>query len=238
MTPAATARVLRSDVPLGSYPDRVTDDLVHWARATPDATFLAERDGSEREHHAHHRRPEDENDPCHRRQQSSEDDRGEGVNLLREQIDDQRERDHDQRAGYQQQFGVGLRVDVVGDVERQRVVAAVREHVAMLSGEFGDVAPMTSVRWLPTRRCGSTRFVGRVPDLFAIDDALNAVHHPATTGATGSGVAQGLLASVIVSPTRASATSLIAAVKKPTSPGPSSGHSRGNGPKTPIVWIS
>jgi feruloyl-CoA synthase len=42
---ARDARVLRSEVPLGPYPERVTDDLVRWARATPDATFLAERDG-------------------------------------------------------------------------------------------------------------------------------------------------------------------------------------------------
>ena len=39
------ARVLRSDVPLGEYPDRITADLIRWARRTPDAIFLAERDG-------------------------------------------------------------------------------------------------------------------------------------------------------------------------------------------------
>ncbi len=41
----SAARTLRSDVALQPYPDRVTDDLVRWARETPDATFLAERDG-------------------------------------------------------------------------------------------------------------------------------------------------------------------------------------------------
>ncbi len=47
MTPAhaPAARVLRSDVALGEYPDRVTADLIRWARRTPDAIFLAERDG-------------------------------------------------------------------------------------------------------------------------------------------------------------------------------------------------
>ena len=39
------ARVLRAEVPLGPYPDRVTDDLERWARERPGATFLAERDG-------------------------------------------------------------------------------------------------------------------------------------------------------------------------------------------------
>jgi hypothetical protein len=42
---APAARILRADVPLAPYPERVTDDLVRWARETPGATFLAERDG-------------------------------------------------------------------------------------------------------------------------------------------------------------------------------------------------
>ncbi|HEY0615887.1 MAG TPA: AMP-binding protein, partial [Candidatus Elarobacter sp.] len=42
---ASGARVLRSDVPLRAYPARLTDDLVRWASATPDAVFLAEREG-------------------------------------------------------------------------------------------------------------------------------------------------------------------------------------------------
>src|SRR5579875_1227372 len=45
MTAHAAARVLRADVPLGPYPDRVTDDLVRWARETPDAPFVAQRAG-------------------------------------------------------------------------------------------------------------------------------------------------------------------------------------------------
>jgi len=42
MQPAA--RTLRSEIALLPYPDRVTDDLARWARETPDATFLAQRD--------------------------------------------------------------------------------------------------------------------------------------------------------------------------------------------------
>ena len=37
------ARTLRSEVALRPYPDRVTDDLLRWARETPDAIFLAQR---------------------------------------------------------------------------------------------------------------------------------------------------------------------------------------------------
>ena len=39
-------RVLRADLALAAYPDRVPDDLQRWARATPHATFLAERDAT------------------------------------------------------------------------------------------------------------------------------------------------------------------------------------------------
>ena len=59
-TPLHTPRVLPADVlitragdgtlhavsphPLGAYPERITDRLVHWAAAAPDRPFLAERD--------------------------------------------------------------------------------------------------------------------------------------------------------------------------------------------------
>ena len=33
-----------ADVPLGDYPPRITDQLVRWARATPDQTLFAQRD--------------------------------------------------------------------------------------------------------------------------------------------------------------------------------------------------
>ena len=39
------ARVIASDVPLGAYPKSVCEDLVAWAARTPDAIFLAERNG-------------------------------------------------------------------------------------------------------------------------------------------------------------------------------------------------
>jgi feruloyl-CoA synthase len=37
--------VVRNREPLGRYPERITDRLDHWAAATPDEIFLAERDG-------------------------------------------------------------------------------------------------------------------------------------------------------------------------------------------------
>jgi feruloyl-CoA synthase len=40
------ARVVRADLPLAAYADRVTDDLARWARETPHAVYLAEREGA------------------------------------------------------------------------------------------------------------------------------------------------------------------------------------------------
>ena len=36
---------LRPKMPLGEYPQRLTDRLHHWAKAAPDRIFMAERDG-------------------------------------------------------------------------------------------------------------------------------------------------------------------------------------------------
>jgi feruloyl-CoA synthase len=40
------AIVLRSPHPLPAYPQKLTERLVHWAKATPDCVFLAQRDAS------------------------------------------------------------------------------------------------------------------------------------------------------------------------------------------------
>ena len=38
--------ILRSREPLGPYPGKLTERLDHWAKATPDRVFMAERDAS------------------------------------------------------------------------------------------------------------------------------------------------------------------------------------------------
>jgi feruloyl-CoA synthase len=38
--------LIRSRYPLGDYPPRITDRLVHWAKLTPDRTFMAARDAN------------------------------------------------------------------------------------------------------------------------------------------------------------------------------------------------
>jgi feruloyl-CoA synthase len=44
-TASREQRVLRSDVPLGAFPDRVGDDLVRWASERPERVFIAQRSG-------------------------------------------------------------------------------------------------------------------------------------------------------------------------------------------------
>ena len=38
------ALLLRARAPLGPYPDRITERLIHWAERTPDRVFMADRD--------------------------------------------------------------------------------------------------------------------------------------------------------------------------------------------------
>jgi feruloyl-CoA synthase len=40
------AIIVKPVAPLGEYPQRITDRLLHWAELTPDRTFMAERDDS------------------------------------------------------------------------------------------------------------------------------------------------------------------------------------------------
>lgn len=59
---------------------------------------------------------------------------------------------------------------------------SVRERVAALQEALGDVGPMVQPRWHPIAAIGSPRFVGRVPDLWAIHSTLHAAEYPLTTG--------------------------------------------------------
>jgi tetratricopeptide (TPR) repeat protein len=67
---------------------------------------------------------------------------------------------------------------------------AVAERVGELPGPLGEVAPLVPARWLPTQGLGSTRFVGRLPEMWRLHSAL----HPDTTwltvGRRGPAVAQ------------------------------------------------
>jgi tetratricopeptide (TPR) repeat protein len=68
----------------------------------------------------------------------------------------------------------------------QAVAGRVRE----LPGPLGEVAPLVPSRWLPTQGLGSTRFVGRLPEMWRIHSALHPDTTRLTVGRTGPAVAQ------------------------------------------------
>jgi hypothetical protein len=67
---------------------------------------------------------------------------------------------------------------------------AVAEHVRGLPGPLGAVAPLVPPRWLPTQGLGSTRFVGRLPEMWRLHSALHPDTTRLTAGRSGPGVAQ------------------------------------------------
>jgi hypothetical protein len=67
---------------------------------------------------------------------------------------------------------------------------AVADRVQKLPGPLGQVAPLVPARWLPTQGLGSTRFVGRLPDMWRLHSALHPETTRLTVGRTGQAVAQ------------------------------------------------
>jgi hypothetical protein len=67
---------------------------------------------------------------------------------------------------------------------------AVAERVRKLPGPLGEVAPLVPARWLPTQGLGSTRFVGRLPEMWRLHSALHPDTTRLTVGRTGPAVAQ------------------------------------------------
>jgi hypothetical protein len=62
--------------------------------------------------------------------------------------------------------------------------------VRELAGPLGEVAPLVPARWLPTQGLGSTRFVGRLPEMWRLHSALHPDTTRLTVGRTGPAVAQ------------------------------------------------
>ena len=73
----------------------------------------------------------------------------------------------------------------------------------------------------------------QILEIRGVDRKQPAEHHLHRRTEAGQRRGDGLLSSVMVSPTRVSATSLIEAVRKPISPGPSSSSSTRFGVNTP-----
>ena len=71
-----------------------------------------------------------------------------------------------------------------GDEEGLADLAArVSGHLAGLAGALGETQPLTPPRWLPEQRTGSGRFVGRLPELWALHSDLQASGLGLITGA-------------------------------------------------------
>jgi TIR domain-containing protein len=67
---------------------------------------------------------------------------------------------------------------------------AVANRVQNVPGPLGEVAPLVPARWLPTQGLGSTRFVGRLPEMWRIHSALHPDTTRLTVGHTGPAVVQ------------------------------------------------
>jgi tetratricopeptide (TPR) repeat protein len=65
----------------------------------------------------------------------------------------------------------------------------VAAHVAQLDGVLGELHPLVPTAWYPEPRAGSSRFVGRIRELWSLHSALQAQEAGLITGAV-SGVAQ------------------------------------------------
>jgi Tetratricopeptide repeat/TIR domain len=70
------------------------------------------------------------------------------------------------------------------------LAAAIAKRVRGLPGPLGEVAPLVPARWLPTQGLGSTRFVGRLPEMWRIHSALHPEATRLTEVRTGPAVAQ------------------------------------------------
>jgi tetratricopeptide (TPR) repeat protein len=63
-----------------------------------------------------------------------------------------------------------------------RVAQAIADRTRRLHGTLGEVVPLARPNWFPFEHAGSPRYVGRIPDLWRIHDALHPDRSALTTG--------------------------------------------------------
>jgi tetratricopeptide (TPR) repeat protein len=82
------------------------------------------------------------------------------------------------------------------DGEMQQLVQAIVKHVAAIDGPLADIRPLTAPNWYGMTPVGSTRFVGRLKEMWEIHSLLHAGDVAQITGAAaatgGIGQVQGL----------------------------------------------
>src|SRR5271157_5918588 len=84
----------------------------------------------------------------------------------------------------------------INDCEMQQLVQAIVKHVGELSGPLADIHPLTAPAWYGMTPVGSTRFVGRLKEMWEVHSLLHAGDVAQITGAAaatgGIGQVQGL----------------------------------------------
>ncbi len=70
------------------------------------------------------------------------------------------------------------------DGEMQQLVQAIVKHVGKLSGPLADIHPLTAPNWYGMTPVGSTRFVGRLKEMWEVHSLLSASDVTQITGAT------------------------------------------------------
>ena len=82
------------------------------------------------------------------------------------------------------------------DGEMRELAEAIRKHVAAIDGPLADIRPLTAPNWYGMTPVGSTRFVGRLKEMWEIHSLLHAGDVAQITGAAaatgGIGQVQGL----------------------------------------------
>ena len=87
---------------------------------------------------------------------------------------------------------IGLSLSNWNKAGVQSLVSSIKDHVLDINGPLADVQTLMPPRWFGTRGVGSTRFVGRLRELWQLHSQLHATDFALITGAAaaGSGVAQ------------------------------------------------
>jgi len=84
----------------------------------------------------------------------------------------------------------------INDCEMQQLVQAIVKHVGELSGPLADIHPLTAPAWYGMTPVGSTRFVGRLKEMWEVHSLLHAGDVAQITGAAaatgGIGQVQGM----------------------------------------------
>jgi hypothetical protein len=78
------------------------------------------------------------------------------------------------------------------DGELEQLAQAIARHVAALPGPLADIHPLAAPRWYPMKPVGSTRFVGRLKEMWEIHSLLHESDVPQVSRASAAAAIIGL----------------------------------------------